>query len=527
MLNRYLVFVCLLLCGVVFMAACDTPPEPTSTLLPTPTATSTLTETTIPTLPHTPTASATATITPTTTSTPTATETPTITPTPTVTLLPTRTPQPTPIRFFDNWQMVQIPENLADGVDTVQLAFLNRNNSETIRNLSTAQPPTDTETLYFASPSNPLNRTPILELDSATGNQVYVAPRGNAVAYFVDDLADVTGLYVLDLQVGLSGRILTIDSLLQRNISTEPVWRPDGGMLTVTVETGYSLDILGFDVATSTWGTLITDGAYNFWPRWSPDGRYLAFVSDRAICPSWIPGDANACNPDIDPAPTGGHLYIMAMETGEIRQISEDLISEPPQWVNSRLITFATSGDPLDLLNQSRSLWLASVLDGTAREVQLSDGGTGQFNVSEAWSSNGSRVVFQSVGAQNTEIVVMTANGTRLQTIDDLSFARFTMSAAWSPDGTRLAIGGSGGQCPYGVRVLDENFNYVARGNQPRSMCDPVFSPDGEFIAFSGVSTSVGDGRVDLYTSGANGFGVVNLTADLRGQMIFLGWVSP
>ena len=100
------------------------------------------------------------------------------------------------------------------------------------------------------------------------------------------------------------------------------------------------------------------------------------------------------------------------------------------------------------------------------------------------------------------------------------------MSADWSPDGTRLVLGGSGGQCPYGIRVLDNEFDYVARGTSPGSVCDPVFSPDGQFIAYTAINPTVGDGRVDIYTTSPNGFSAVNLTANLRGQIVLLGWVN-
>lgn len=510
--------------------ACDAvvqQPTPTSTM--TPTNTSTATATLTATLTDTPTNTVTATLTATPTVSPTATDTPTLTPTPTITPTPLNTPYPTPVLRFDQWRTVSsIPESIADGLDGPLIAFVNQNNSETITNLSTGQPPTNSETLYFASPFNRADRTAILELDSSTNNQIYVSPRGNAVAYFVDSLsADARGLYVLDVTSGLSGRILPVDSLLTRGIFNQPVWRPDGSVVTVVVETGYSLDILAFEIGTSSWHRVVQDGAFNFWPAWSPDGRRLAFVSDRAVCPTWNPAEPDACDPDETPTPIGGHLYVLDTGTGEITQLSDEWLTEPPYWINNRQIAFAIGSDQFDLLEQSRSLWLADADRGTARQINLAAGPDMQFNVAESWAPDGSQVIFQSVQGSTNQIVVMNASGVLLDTIDDLSFARFTMSADWSPNNTRLAIGGSGGQCPYGIRVLDGEFNFVARGNQPRSMCTPVFSPDGQFIAFTGVSTGVGDGRVDIYTSSANGFDARNLTADLRGQMIFLGWVSP
>ena len=56
-------------------------------------------------------------------------------------------------------------------------------------------------------------------------------------------------------------------------------------------------------------------------------------------------------------------------------------------------------------------------------------------------------------------------------------------------------------------------------------MCDPQYSPDGEYLAFSGVNPRV-DGRNDVYIASANGFGATSLTSDLRGQVKLIGWVG-
>ena len=119
----------------------------------------------------------------------------------------------------------------------------------------------------------------------------------------------------------------------------------------------------------------------------------------------------------------------------------------------------------------------------------------------------------------------MTADGELIRRDDELDFPRYGMSAVWSPDGDRIAIGGSSGQCPYGIRVKEGNYSSVATGNSPPSMCDPAFSADGSFIAFTGVNPRV-DGRIDVYYSNSNGFGANNLTVDLRGQVDFIGWVG-
>jgi Tol biopolymer transport system component len=319
---------------------------------------------------------------------------------------------------------------------------------------------------------------------------------------------------------------MAIDSLVQRGIPTSPAWRADGRLLAMTTEGGYSLDIMAFDLNNSTWQPLVNDGSHDFWPSFSPDSRYMAFVSDRETCPMWDPREAGACVEGLDPGPTGGHVYLLELESGEVTRLSDEPTFETPYWINNSELAF-TTGDPLELLNPSRSLWLASASDGSAREIMPEGVSGAPFNLSEAWSPDGSEVIFQKADGSTTETVVMNADGEIIATLEDLSFSRFTLAASWSADGTRVAVGGGGGQCPYGVRVLDDNFQRVASGGIPPTMCDPIFSGNGQYIAFTGVNTARGDGRVDVYTVSPNGVDRVTLTLDLRGQMRLIGWVGP
>jgi Tol biopolymer transport system component len=506
---------------LLLLSACnalnDAEPTPTVTLTPSPPPTTTSSPTATETVP--PTETAPPSTTPTATQTSTATATATITPT------PTPPPQETPVVVLDNLVSLDIPASLQDGIDGPLVVFVNRNADTTGRNLSTALPPSEVESVYYVSPSNAADRTLIIDVPSSVGDSIFLAPRGNTFAFFIEGgLSSRYGLYVVDVSIGVVQRILAASSLTQRGIYSVPSWSPDGGRLAFTAEAGYDLDIYLYDVARSRWTNASATGAFDFYPVWSPDGRYLAFVSDRAVCPTWRPGEPGACDAAVMPTPVEGHVYTLEVATGAIQQISETLTSEPPRWINNRQIVFS-GGNALDLLNPTRELWVADILTGTARQVDV--GGAG-YHVADAWSQDGTRVLFQAAGSAN-EMMITTPDGTLLETLSQFNFTRLGVAASWSPDGSRIALGGTSGQCPYGIIVLDgSTFEVIYQDPvPPPSMCDPIFAPTGDFIAFIGIDPTTLDGRQDIYVVNANGRDARVLTGSLRGQIDLIGWVSP
>lgn len=500
----------------LLVSACQALAPPTAT----PTATATLT----PSLTPTPTSTATPSPTLTPSSTPTATPSPTITPTspptltPTITLTPSVTPVAAPRFVYDNWQVFDIPPALRDGLASPMVAFINRNDRLADYDIRTPRPNTNAQTLYFAAPLPGGLRLPVLQMDADGVSRIRVAPAGNAVSWFVSQPLANAGIHVLDLATGISARVLAIDNLQQRQYFSEARWAADGSRLVIAVATAWASDIFSIRRANGAIVNLTSHDSRDLWPSLSPDGRRLLFVSDRAHCPGgWRPGASNGCDHLHDDVIEGGNPWLLDLESGALRQLSDRLVNEAPVWINARMVSFA-EGD------LQRSLYVHNLDSGAERRIHPRNDGPGHGSLAEVWSPDGSRVVLQDVSATASATTLLDGEGQRLSVLPRLTFPRYGLGAAWSPDGRRVALGGINGSCPYGVRVLDQAFNVIASGSTPPAMCDPVYSSEG-LLAFAGVNPRI-DGRIDVYVANRNGFGARNLTADLRGQTELLGWVG-
>lgn len=507
---------------VILLTACNlNMPLPTATIAPTD--------------PPTITPTGAPTFTPTITLTATLTETPTSSPTPSETSIPTATFTPTPspfptvaavatVRFtLDRTTRFDIDPEVVDGIGQVWVSFINISDEVT----GTATPgtpvaPSDIQTIYLASPlSN--KRLAVIELPSTTDRRVYWSPNGAYIAYFLEE-GDASGLYVLSLQLGSSLRIFSASNLAPRGISSEPVWSPDSQRMAVTLSTTTDLDIFTFGPDGAGLSNLTQNGAFDFWPAWSPDGAYIAFVSDRDSCPNYIPDAPDSCYKPDAPPPGGGQLYVLDVRTGETRKIADQWVNTQPRWISPSRIAF-TSSTPGELLAGS-TLWTVDLRGGTPQRITEGDE---SVIFGPVWADNGARVIYQDLSGDSM-LVLRDALGSKIAETSKYAFPRFGVSAAWSPAGNRVAIGGTNSQCPYGMILLDESLNVLLEANAPPApaVCDPVWSPDGAYIAFNGVIQSSGrnDGSSAIYLANANGGVIRPLTTRLGGQLRLLGWVG-
>jgi dipeptidyl aminopeptidase/acylaminoacyl peptidase len=266
-------------------------------------------------------------------------------------------------------------------------------------------------------------------------------------------------------------------------------------------------------------------------PRWSPDGKSLAFLSSRPAeaTPAGAPGSAPAGTTE----PVRAQVYLLSMNGGEAKRITnlKNGVSVFRWSPDGRRLVVVSRVGPSDSRpdNKDRSdvrhyknssykfndtgwfddrrthLWLVEMNSGSAKQITEGD----DWNDSDPqWSPDGTRLAFVSnrTGKEyeenrNSDVWVISAEGGKLTKISDHDEA--DNQPRWSPEGKWIAFTGE-------IRDRDHPKIYLApsTGGAPSVLAanglDLIpnalrWSDDGKSIYFeTGVKGEVQLFRVDV-----------------------------
>jgi TolB protein len=236
----------------------------------------------------------------------------------------------------------------------------------------------------------------------------------------------------------------------------------------------YVMDLDGGNIMLMT-----RNDSLNLTPRWSPDGRFLAYVSYRDN------------NPD---------LYLLDVTCGRRTKISSlPGLNISPAWApDGKSIALALSK------NGTTDIYVMH-LDGTGLR-RLTNANA--ISVSPSWSPKGRQLAFVSDQGGSPQIYVMDAEGTNIRR---LTFkGNYNTSPAWSPRGDKIAfVSRQNGHFEICVMNPDGGgLRALTQGEGDNE--SPAWSPDGRYIMYS----STRHGKSGIYLMREDGSGQRRLTPE-------------
>ena len=294
------------------------------------------------------------------------------------------------------------------------------------------------------------------------------------------------------------------DDLYALRIATDPRLSPDGRWVAFTVQTaaprrdGYRHAIWLVPADGSSPARQVTIGAkHDRHPRFSPDGRTLAFLSDRRLVAEDMPGAP-------DDREDGDQVHLLPLDGGEARRLT-DL----PRGVTG--FEWSPDGSRLAVLSSSR---------GSTREEDARRRGKGPSPAPDQPPPSDYRY-FDRLGYQLNGAGFIVDGEAELWIVDaaDGSARQLTKgrtsidSPAWSPDGTRLAFA-TDRRADRDIRWHHQVYVVDAASGVETRITDaghtafdvPTWTPDGRTLAVLGHRFPAHAGsRNDIWLFAADG----------------------
>ena len=266
--------------------------------------------------------------------------------------------------------------------------------------------------------------------------------------------------------------ILFAQTYEPKSLHNGPSWSPNGMVIAYAASYSGNYNVYTIDIWSMERQQVTDHPANDIYPEWAPNGRWLAYYSDR---PSEIP-----------PFPPDTVIY-------NVKGLYETYARDGyrPSWgPNGDTIVahFRDEQGDYEIYTMNRQ--------GKERVAITHNLAT---DVHPRFSPDGNKIVFISDRDYRPEIYVMNADGSDQQRLTNSD--SFDIDAVWSPDGKKIAfITNRLGSFDIFTMNADGSDKKLLTTDSPSIDIAPVWSPDGSKILFSSNRA----GYFDLYVMDLN-----------------------
>ena len=277
---------------------------------------------------------------------------------------------------------------------------------------------------------------------------------------------------------------------------------PDGRRIAIEIEgMPGKIEVVNIESGARLMLTKNNDNGYE--PTWSPDGKYIAFKSDRDS----IVLDANR-------GLSTNNIYIMNADGTDVRRLTVDNTI-----AYYGTLSWSPDGSKLAFDMSSQGMQGGFYDDGiqiltlsNRKIISVSHAATpSKLGGNPTWSPDGKHILFWESGEMSVSIHVMNADGTNQVALSNDSLG-IALSAVWSPDGKHVAFvtqKSVGDQtCIYTVNTDGTGLVSLSKATLNYDT-SPSWSPDGKYIVFASARDS---GKSHLYIMNADGTNQRRLT---------------
>jgi eukaryotic-like serine/threonine-protein kinase len=286
------------------------------------------------------------------------------------------------------------------------------------------------------------------------------APDGRRLAFAVRGLnSDVWQLPVSPATGAATGPAEPV--IVTTRVESRGAWSPDGRTIAFNSDRLGEMNIWLHDVASGADRQLTTGAGGDYQPQWAPDGRTLVFFSARAG--------------SLD-------VWTVSVDDGSLLRLTSDPAMDINPFYSPDGLSIAFLSDRLGRTD----VWLMNA-DGAGQRRLTSTGAGGHFI---RWSRDGRSLVYRAESGTQTRIVRVAVDSDSMTPMPEILSGGHM---SWSPDQSIIMD----------VRGHRTLFAYPVDGSPPRRVFEfptpdaridyPVWSPDGRHVLFDRAAPRGGD----------------------------------